>query len=112
MKTFLGELLDVKELNDAHLLLGYEFEDGSKFYCEHSFITQLTNLLNLRKEQKDIILNKMIELVRKNGKTQFVHDYEFPMVVLDGFIMLEIEDILNPLHIFMEDKSRGSDYGD
>ena len=30
----------------------------------------------------------------------------------DGYVILEITDITDPLHIFVEDKSRGSDYGD
>ena len=30
----------------------------------------------------------------------------------EGFIYLEITDVTDPLHIYVEDKSRGSDYGD
>ena len=31
---------------------------------------------------------------------------------IGGYIVLEITDITNSLQIFVEDKSRGSDYGD
>jgi hypothetical protein len=41
--------------------------------------------------------------------------FENPQTLTDdeeGFIILEIFDITDPLKIYVEDKSRGSDYGD
>ena len=50
--------------------------------------------------------------MRKNKKVIFIGDYETNTFEKDGYIVLEITDITDPLHIFVEDKSRGSDYGD
>ena len=45
-------------------------------------------------------------------KVIFTADYEFPACYKNDFIYREITDITDPLLIFVEDKSRGSDYGD
>ena len=54
----------------------------------------------------------MIEVVKKNKKVVFVGNFEYPQTEVEGFIFLEVTDITDPLKIFVEDKSRGSDYGD
>ena len=55
----------------------------------------------------------MIEIVRKNKKVVFVGNFENPQTeVDDDYIFLEITDVTDPLRVFVEDKSRGSDYGD
>ena len=112
MKELLSKIKGIKQLHDQSLLLGFQLDDGSKFYLEHTFLTQLNNLINIHKDKTNLIVDKLVEIVKRNGGVLFVHDYDFPMVDVDGYVILEIEDILNPLQIFMEDKSRGSDYGD
>ena len=42
----------------------------------------------------------------------FVGNFEFPQTEVEEHIFLEITDVTDPLKIFVEDKSRGSDYGD
>ena len=54
----------------------------------------------------------MERLVKQSKKVIFTHDYEFPLIKRDDFIYLEITDVTDPLQIYVEDKSRGSDYGD
>ena len=56
----------------------------------------------------------MIEVVKKNRKVVFTAEYEYPQTEPqdDEYIYLEIFDITDPLKIYVEDKSRGSDYGD
>ena len=55
----------------------------------------------------------MERVVLKNKKVVFVGTFEYPQTeVEDDYIFYEITDITNPLKIFVEDKSRGSDYGD
>ena len=67
----------------------------------------------LRKEEFAKLWNGIKDTIRKYKKVVFVYDYENPYVKdLDGFIYRELTDISDPLHIFVEDKSRGSDYGD
>ena len=50
--------------------------------------------------------------MRRNKKVIFIGDFETNTFEKDGYIILEITDITDPLQIFVEDKSRGSDYGD
>ena len=50
--------------------------------------------------------------MKKNKKIIFTANYETPQTEKEGFIYLEITDVTDPLHIYVEDKSRGSDYGD
>ncbi|HBS10188.1 MAG TPA: hypothetical protein DEA28_00375 [Firmicutes bacterium] len=60
----------------------------------------------------ELIMNKLYEIVLNNKKVIFTADYEYPACYKEGFIYREITDITDPLLIFVEDKSRGSDYGD
>ena len=91
----------------------YELENGERFYIEPVFHTQLQGFFDYKNEDYHRIISKMLEVVRKNKKVVFVGNFEFPQTeVDDDYIFLEITDITDPLQIFVEDKSRGSDYGD
>lgn len=113
MKALLEkEFSGIKPLNDHPLLVGYEFSDGSRMYFEHAFLTQLENLFNIHKDSIPKIIEEMTRIVKKETKVVFVHDFEHPVVDMKEYILLEITDITDPLQIYVEDKSRGSDYGD
>lgn len=90
----------------------YILEDGSDFYIEPIFYTQLQGFKERHEDRYDEIIKAMLERVRKNKKVIFIGDFETNTFEKDGYIILEITDITDPLHIFVEDKSRGSDYGD
>lgn len=90
----------------------YKTKNDDIFYIEPQFYTQLKNLKNIHKDRFDEVLLEMEIIVKENHKVVFTMDYESPMVNKEGFIYQEIEDILDRLGIYVEDKSRGSDYGD
>lgn len=105
---------DFKLVEDKNFPLAskYEYEDAV-FYIEPMFYTQLEGLKTLRPESFDKFMDFFKETIRKNKKVIFTADFEMPYINnLDGFIYREITDISDPLQIFVEDKSRGSDYGD
>ena len=54
----------------------------------------------------------METIVKKNKRVIFAGDFEEPLTRrnVDDFIILEIFDITDKLQIYVEDKSRGSDY--
>ncbi len=102
-----------KEINPLYPLCNqFFYPDGSNFYLEPMFYTQLNYLEEIYPDKYPLILKRMEEIVLKNKRVVFTHDYETPYVKIDGYIYQEITDILDPLHIYVEDKSRGSDYGD
>lgn len=90
----------------------YEIEEGVDFYIEPIFYTQLLGFKERHEDKYDRIIEALIEKVKRNKKVIFVGDFETNTFEKDGYIILEITDITDPLHIFVEDKSRGSDYGD
>lgn len=91
----------------------YVMEGGEEFYVEPAFYTQMQGFKDRHSlENYQRIVDKMIEVVKKNKKVVFVGNFEYPQTEVEGFIYLEITDITDPLKIFVEDKSRGSDYGD
>lgn len=91
----------------------YELDDGSKFYIEPQFYMMLKGFEEKYRDKYPLILNRIIEVVKRNKKVIFTADFENPQTEAeDDYIILEIFDITNPLEIFVEDKSRGSDYGD
>ena len=91
----------------------YYLPTGECFYIEPVFYTHLKGFHDLREKEYPRIIERMIEVVKKNKKVIFTGNFECPQTLTtDDFIILEINDITDPLQIFVEDKSRGSDYGD
>ena len=107
-----SHLKQVEDKNNPFCNL-YYYDTGECFYIEPVFYTHLKGFKDLRGEDYPRILKRMEEVVKKNKKVIFTGNYECPQTVADeDFIILEINDITDPLLIFVEDKSRGSDYGD
>ena len=90
----------------------YYFSTGESFYIEPVFYTQLKGFQEHHKDKYHLIIERMKEVVLKNKKVVFTGNFDFPQTDVEGYIFLEITDITDPLQIFVEDKSRGSDYGD
>ncbi|MGM9813462.1 MAG: hypothetical protein ACI32C_00920 [Candidatus Enteromonas sp.] len=91
----------------------YKDQDGNVFYIEPGFYDGLLGFKEKRFEDFDRIMNSIKETIKKNHKVIFTADFEYPWVRgEEGFIYREIHDITDPLEIYVEDKSRGSDYGD
>lgn len=89
------------------------YENGDSFYVEPAFYTQLSNFKEMYSfEDYERILKKMEELVHERKRIIFTYDYEHPLTKNDDYILLEFTDITDLLNIYIEDKSRGSDYGD
>ena len=110
----IDEFKDLKYVEDPEypFIPHYELDDGSDFYIEPIFYTQLLGFKERHEDKYQLIIDSLLERVRKNKKVIFVGDYETNTFEKDGYIILEITDITDPLQIFVEDKSRGSDYGD
>lgn len=90
----------------------FTYPTGETFYIEPVFLTQLHGFRDHYKSRYQDILDRMKELVLKNKKVVFTGNFEFPQTEAEGYIFLEITDVTDPLQIYVEDKSRGSDYGD
>ncbi len=105
---------EYKEIKDQEhpLCLCYENDEGDRFYIEPGFLYALENLKERRRDEFPKILQKLKEEVKENHRVVFTANYETPFLEIEGYIYREITDITDPLLIFVEDKSRGSDYGD
>ena len=105
-------LKEVKDNNNP--FSAHYFIDDADFYIEPVFYTQLKGFKDRHPlESYNRIIERIIEVAKKNKKVVFVGNFEYPQTeVDDSYIFLEITDITDPLKIFVEDKSRGSDYGD
>ena len=54
----------------------------------------------------------MERIVHKYHLVVFINDEDEEISEVEDAVYLTIQDVCNPLQIFVEDKSRGSDYGD
>lgn len=91
----------------------YTTSDGDVFYIEPIFYTMFSSFKDHHPNEVERILKEMERVVKVNHKVVFTGNFEHPLTIgVDDFIILEIFDITDPLNIFVEDKSRGSDYGD
>ena len=90
----------------------YKYEDGSMFYVEPPFYTQLRNLKAMYPESFQKIIIEMEKEVKRLKKVVFVYDFKYPFVDKDDFVYIDIHDLLDKTKGMVEDKSRGSNYGD
>ena len=90
----------------------YEMKTGERFYIEPVFYTMLRGFKDHHPDKYLYIIEGIIEAVHINKRVVFTGNYECPLTNVEGYVYLEITDITDPLKIFVEDKSRGSDYGD
>lgn len=90
----------------------YQDEEGNTFYVEPGFYEGLMGFKEKRTEDFPAIMESIDKVIKTNHKVIFTADFEFPWISREGYIYREILDITDPLGIFVEDKSRGSDYGD
>ena len=90
----------------------YIIDEETDFYIEPIVFTQLNGFKERHPDKFDLIVSSLIDRVKRLKKVIFVGDYESYFTEKDGYVYLELLDITDPLKIFVEDKSRGSDYGD
>lgn len=110
------EFKDLKQIRDLNnpFCQHYGLDNGEDFYVEPVFYTQMQGFKDRHPiEDYQRIVDRMIEIVKKNKKVVFVGNFDYPQTeVGEEYIFLEITDVTDPLQLFVEDKSRGSDYGD
>lgn len=108
------EFSDIQELNNQYtkFIKGFSFPNGESFYIEPTFYTQLMTLQQIYPNDFPCVIEQMKKMVLERKHIIFVMDYEHPFIEIPGFKYLEIDDVTNPIHVYYEDKSRGSDYGD
>ena len=112
MKYIEFEHLKQIEDKDNPFCALYELEGGERFYIEPVFYTMLKGFIDHYPEKYQIIIDEIIEVAKKNKRVVFTGNFDCPLTNVEGYVFLEITDITDPLKIFVEDKSRGSDYGD
>ena len=94
------------------LVHAYTDEEGNLFYVEPGFYDGLLGFEEKRPEAFERIMEEIDKTIKRLHKVIFTADFENPWIDREGFVYREIADITDPLLIFVEDKSRGSDYGD
>ena len=90
----------------------YLLDSGEEFYVESAFYTQLKYFKDIFPGEFDRFINEMKEIAKQNKKVVFVYNYEHPFIDKEDFIYYEFTDVSDRLKILIDDKSRGSDYGD
>lgn len=95
-----------------HLVHAYQDDEGNVFYVEPGFYNGLLGFKEKRAERFPEIMDAIDATIKKLHKVIFTADFENAWIEREGFLYREIFDITDPLKIFVEDKSRGSDYGD
>lgn len=90
----------------------YKNNDGSIFYVEPGFYKAFEALKNIYPDRIDDVLRKMDELTSSNKKVVYVSDPDDPLVIVEKAKYITIFDLTDSIGLLLEDKSRGSDYGD
>ena len=103
-----------KQVEDKNhpLIPHFIIDENTDFYLEPIFLTQMHGFKERHKDKYQTIVDAVIERVKRNKKVILIGDFETNTLEIPGYVCLEITDITDPLKIFVEDKSRGSDYGD
>lgn len=106
------EFNNLKEITDNNFVKKFELENGNSFYIEPAFYTQLMGLKERYPENLEKVINAMLDIAKKNKCVAFVYDFENPFLDYKDAVLREFVDVTDSCKVFIEDKSRGSDYGD
>lgn len=108
------EFNELTPLQDEHTryIRGFAFPSGEKFYIEPTFYTQLMIFKEIQPENFDKVIRQLKKTAFERKNVIFVNDFEHPFIEIPGFKYLEFTDVSDPINVYFEDKSRGSDYGD
>ena len=106
------EFAKYKDITDNKFVKKFDCKCGNTFYLEPAFYTQLISLKEIYPNDFPKVIAQMKKVVEQKKLVSFVYDYENPFLPVEGSVFLEITDITDPIKVFYEDKSRGSDYGD
>lgn len=90
----------------------YKNKDGSIFYVEPGFYKAFEALKNIYPDRIDDVLRKMDELTSSNKEVVYASDPDDPLVIVEKAKYITIFDLTDSIGLLLEDKSRGSDYGD
>jgi len=90
----------------------YKTKRGHFFYVEPGFYEGLIGYKEKRSERYQELLASIYSVIERTPRLVLVGDFEHPIIEKEGFVYREIGDFADALCIFVEDKSRGSDYGD
>lgn len=82
----------------------FELEDGSLFYVEPNFYTQLLYVKDHFLDKFPEIINKIFEIAKRNKKMILTADFENPVVYEDDFYYREIGDVLGELGLHFDNK--------
>ena len=112
--------MEFVEFDDLNKVIDKEYKDincyeldGSIFYVEPNFYTQLVYLKEHFKNEYSSIIEKIKEIAKRNNKVIFTGDFENPVVNKDDFIYREISDVLAELKLYFDNKGNpDSDWKD
>lgn len=91
----------------------YKLYENCIFYIEPAFYQALQNLRTIYPEKYEEMIGTINALAAKNKITVFAGDSDNPLVITSNkAVILSIEDVANAMKLTIENKSRGSDYGD
>ena len=91
----------------------YELDDGSRFYIEPNFYTQLQYIKDHFVDHYEEIINKIIEITKRNKRMIFTADFENPVVYKDDYYYRELSDVLGEVKLHFDNKGNpDSDWKD
>ena len=83
----------------------FELETGERFFIEPNFYTQLRYAKDHFMKQYDLIIETMINIVKRNKRIIFTADYEMPVVYDDSYYYRELDDVLGEIGLSFDIKS-------
>jgi hypothetical protein len=89
---------DYKHINS------YILDAGEIFYVEPNFYTQLRYCKEHFEKQYSEIIEKIIDIAKRNKKVIFTGNFDSPVVFKDDFIYREINDVLAELKLYFDNK--------
>lgn len=88
-----------------NIVPSFILDDGSIFYIEPNFYTQLINLKFQFLDKYDEIINSVLLITKKNKKVIFTGNYDSPLITLDGYIYRDINDLLSYNNLILDIKT-------
>ena len=91
----------------------FEIDHHHRCYVEPGFMALLRAIEEREPHHMASILNEMLRIVREHHHVVFALDFNHPITRhIDGFIVLELHDVLDRLNLHFPTVNTGSHLGD
>ncbi len=111
MHNYFSKFETLIDLQNSKYAQAYRYKNNT-FYIENNFNEVFSRLEKILPDEFELIKKELFNQIEKNKLVVFCINEEYTPIYRPDAIFLTLIDLANKVNVDIENKSRGSDYGD